>query len=82
VLKENSDKPTPILPPCSSSGVSKLFCSRATKAVTQQSEGHISCYSTVRGPDILQNVIVSGNVSEISLVTLRDLLAKRSGNHQ
>ena len=27
------------------------------------SEGHISCYTTVRGPDILCNVIVSGYVA-------------------
>jgi len=27
------------------------------------SEGHISCYTTVRGPDILHNVIASGYVT-------------------
>jgi len=29
---------------------------------TSLSEGHISYYTTVRGPDILRNVIVSGHV--------------------
>jgi len=56
-------------------------------------EGHISCYTIVRGPDILRNVIVSGyatsyqikNISQIyffiidKLSSRPDEMASRTG---